>query len=213
MCELQTIIENMTQLLIKNILKEWRNKRMNRKEAEKLDQKIREYLINMSHDLKIQEDMASLIADKYLEIIPDTLEKNIVFLNKDSYSLKPGNIKLNMKCFVMAAIEFFASISNPESLFSYIQLALLIIIFVGKIEIKKLNKECSVIVFALHQFSAYDFYVSEEQIKEKVDKICEEKEMDFVTNFTESLNQLYEMRVIKMENGRIALNESVWGEI
>lgn len=91
--------------------------------------------------------------------------------------------------------RIFASISNPESLFSYIQLALLIIIFVGKIEIKKLNKECSVIVFALHQFSAYDFYVSEEQIKEKVDKICEEKEMDFVTNFTESLNQLYEMKV------------------
>lgn len=186
---------------------------MNRKEAEKWDQKIREYLINMSHDLEIQEDTASLIADKYLEIIPDSLEKNIVFLNEDSYSLKPGNIKLDMKCFIIAGIEFFASISNPESLFNYIQLALLIIIFAGKIGIKKLNKECSVIVFALHQLGAYDSYVSEEQIKEKVNKICEEREMDFVTNFTELLNQLYEMGVIKMENGRIALNESVWGEI
>ena len=186
---------------------------MNRNEAEAWNQQTREYLIKMSGELEIEEDLVSQIIDQYLEIIPEASRKNMIIMGADSFSLKAGNIKLNMKCLIVAGAELLASISVPESLFNYIQLALLAFMFAGKVAIKKLSKDCSIVVYALDQLGAYDFYVNEERVKEKVDKICEENRRNSIADLTEAINQLLEIRAIKMRNGQIALNEIVYGKI
>lgn len=186
---------------------------MDRYEAEAWNRQIRDYLIKVSQELDIEEDFVSRIMEQYLEIIPETSKKNMIILGTDSFSLKAGNVKLDMKCLMMAAAELFVSVSVPENIFNYIQLALLAFMFAAKVAVKKLNKDCSVVVYALDQLNAYDFYVDEEQVKVKADKICEENGREELSDITELMNQLLEMRVIRMRDGQIALNESVWGKI
>lgn len=186
---------------------------MDRGEAEAWNQKTRDYLIKMSQELDIQEIFVSWIMERNLEIIPEISKKNMILLGTDSFSLKTGNIKLDMKCLMMAGAELFASVSVPENVFNYIQLALLAFMFAAKVAIKKLNKDCSVVVYALDQLNAYDFYVDEERLKMEADETCEEKGREAISDLTEAINQLLEMHVIRMRDGKIALNESVWGEI
>lgn len=50
-------------------------------------------------------------------------------------------------------------------------------------------------------------------MKMEAGKICEEKGRDDISDLTEAINQLLEMHVIRMRDGEIALNESVWGEV
>lgn len=186
---------------------------MDRGEAEAWNQKTRDYLTKVSQELDIQEIFVAHIMERNLEIFPEISKKNMILLGADSFSLKPGNVKLDIKCLMMAGVEFFVSVGVPENVFNYIQLALLAFMFAAKIAIKKLNKDCSMVVYALNQLNAYDFYVDEERLKKEADKICKERGREDIADLTEVINQLLEMHVIRMRDGQIALNESVWGEI
>lgn len=186
---------------------------MDRGEAEAWNQKTRDYLTKVSQELDIQEVSVSWIVERNLEIIPEISKKNMILLGTESFSLKPGNVKLDIKGLMIAGAELFVSVGVPENVFNYIQLALLAFMFAAKVSIKKINKDCSVAVYALNQLNAYDFYVDEEQLKKETDKICKEKGRVGISDLTEAINQLLEMHVIRMRDGQIALNEIVWGKI
>ena len=186
---------------------------MNREEAERLDRETKEYLSGMSQELKVNEVFGTEIMDRYLEIIPEVRRKDMIFLGTNSFSLKPGNIKLDLKNLISAGIELAVSVSMPESIFNYIQLALLALIFVGKVGIKELDSNCAVVVYALNQLNAYDVYVEEEKVIEKVKSICKEKGNNGSMDFPEIINQLLKLQAVRMENEKIALNETVWGKI
>lgn len=186
---------------------------MNRKDAEILDQRASKYLLETAKGMHIEEAYAARIMEQYLEIIPEIEKKDIVFLGTDSFSLKPGNIKLDMRKLLIASAELFASFNVPENIFNYIQLALLAFMFTAQITIKRLNNDCAVIVYVLDQLGAYESFVTEEELKKETVDICNKEGRSFISDFKETINQLLEMKVIRMEEGKIALNEVVWGKI
>lgn len=186
---------------------------MNRRDAELLNQKTLDYLIKMAQELKIDPLFASQIVNQHLEIIPEISKKNMIFLGTDSFSLKPGNIKLDIKGLLIATTEFFVSLSLPENGFNYIQLALLAFMFSAKISTQKSDHNCSLVVYALDQSGAYNFYITEEQLKKKLTEIYKSTNCLPISNLSELINQLLNMKIIKMKNGKIALNEFVWGKV
>lgn len=186
---------------------------MNREEAERLDRETREYLREMSQELNVNDTFGVEIMEQYLEIIPEVHRKNMIFLGSSSFSLKPGNIKLDLKRLISAGIELAVSVSMPESIFNYIQLALNAFIFVGKVGVRKLDENSAAVVYVLDQMKAYDNFVEEERVMEKVQNIVKEKGKNDIFDFQEIINQLLKMQTIRMEDGRISLNEIVWGKI
>ena len=186
---------------------------MNRKDAEMLDQRVNKYLLEMAKEMNVEKSFAELIIGQYLEIIPENEKKDIVFLGTDSLSLKPGNIKLDIKNLLVACAELFASFNIPENSFNYIQLALLAFMFAAKVTMKSLNSDCAIIVYALDQLGAYELFVTEEQLKKEAESISSKAGKSSICDFEETINQLLKMKVIRMEDGKIALNEMVWGKI
>lgn len=188
---------------------------MDRIKAEQLDCEIRECLNDFSIKYKLQPEFANLIMDKYLEIIPDDLKRDMIFLGKESASYKPGNIQFDLKNTLITLVEYIASLSEPETLFHYIQLAIVSVLCVRAITKKELDYNCAVIVSVLHKRNAYEIGFTSEQIKEEIEKMSinyrvEDFEME---NFDKTINNLLTWNVIYMEEEKIYLNEIVWGNI
>ena len=61
-----------------------------------LDQRVNKYLLEMAKEMNVEKSFAELIIGQYLEIIPENEKKDIIFLGTDSFSIKPGNIKLDI---------------------------------------------------------------------------------------------------------------------
>ena len=186
---------------------------MNRKEAELLDRRTGEYLFQTAKAFHMDESFAASIMEQHLEIIPESDKKEIVFLGTDSFSVKPGNIKLDMKKLLAACAELFVSVNAPENIFNYIQLALMAFMFAAKTTVKTLNSDCAVIIYTLAQLGACESYVAEKRLEEAALRTCTETGRPPISDFRDSLNQLLELQVIKMEDGKVSLQETVWGRI
>ena len=186
---------------------------MNREEAERLDRETREYLREMSQELNVDDAFGVEIMEQYLEIIPEVHRKDMIFLGTNSFSLKPGIIKLDLKKLISAGIELVVSVSMPESIFNYIQLALNAFLFAGKVGVRKLDENSATVVYVLDQMKAYDHYVEEERVIERARNVLKEKGKEEILDYSEIINQLLNMQAIRMEDGCISLNEVVWGKI
>lgn len=187
---------------------------MTRNEAERLNAQIIEYLAEYSQTLGIEKDFAVNTVDSYLEVIPETQKRDIVFLGKNARSIKPGNVKLDLKGLIMAAIELASSIGVPDNLFELIQLVLQGCIFIFKVTEVKLGKEEAEIVYVLHELGAYCNEVEESRVKEELRRmmeICRIESFD-LGRFDTLVNNLLKIRVIDVTDGRIILKEYVWGK-
>ena len=51
------------------------------------------------------------------------------------------------------------------------------------------------------------------QLKKEAESISSKAGKSSICDFEETINQLLKMKVIRMEDGKIALNEMVWGKI
>lgn len=187
---------------------------MTRNEAERLNAQIIEYLAGYSQTLGVEKDFAVNMVDSHLEVIPETQKRDIVFLGKNARSIKPGNIKLDLKGLIMAAIELTSSIGVPDTLFESIQLVLQGCIFIFKVTEVKLGKEEAEIVYVLHELGAYCNEVEESRIKEELRRMMEIGRIENfdLGRFDMLVNNLLKIRVIDVTDGRILLKEYVWGK-
>lgn len=188
---------------------------MNRAEARQLDFEIREQLAIYSKNQKLDVSFGETIMDQYLEIIPDDSKRDMIFLGEKSVSYKLGNARLDLKSVLLAAADFVVSLSQPESIFQYIQLAIISVLCIGAAVKKELDYNCAVIVYALHQMGAYERGVSTDHLKSKIEDMmeCYHAE-DFEMNRLErNINELLKWNMIRMEEELIFLNETVWGKI
>lgn len=188
---------------------------MTRNEAEQLNAQIIEYLGEYSQILGIESDFAFNVVDDYLEVIPETQKKDIVFLGKSARSIKPGNIKIDLKGLIMAAIELTSSIGVPDNLFELIQVVLQGCIFIFKVTEVKLGKEEAEVVYVLHELGAYCNEVEESRIKEELRRMLKIGRIENfdLDRFDERVNNLLKIHVIDMTDGRIMLKEHVWGKL
>ena len=77
---------------------------MNRTQAMELDGQIRKHLEEYSLQNGLNPTFGNTIMDKYLEIIPDTAKREMIFLGDKSASYKLGNIRLYIKISLVLVI-------------------------------------------------------------------------------------------------------------
>lgn len=178
---------------------------------ENLCRKLQEYAGSCGES----EETVKGIVDNFIEFIPDDDIKGMVFLNSDPVSYKLGNARLDLRKAMLAGLELAASLSRPESLFNYIQLLIVSVLFIRNITRQELNGVEAYTVYLLHMKGAYQAGIEEEQFMLDLQEwYIQQKGVTLVRGqIVESINHLYEMRVADFENGKIYLKEKVWGKL
>ena len=95
---------------------------MTRQDAIEYDNWLKSGLMQEAEVLGLGEKAGSDLADRYITVIPDDERKGMVFLGEEAASYKLGNVRLDLKKAIVAALELAASVSLPESFFNYLQL-------------------------------------------------------------------------------------------
>lgn len=188
---------------------------MNRGEAEELDCQIRKTLEMYSKENALDLSVGNIIMEQYLEIIPDEAKRNIIFLGEETVSYKLGNVRLDLKSVLVAIAEFVVSLNRPETLFQYLQLAIISILCIETITKKKLDNNSAVIIYALHLLDAYKIGVTEKQLNDKILQMLDDyKIRGFdIELLNRNISDLLKWNVITMNEEKIYLNEIVWGKI
>lgn len=178
---------------------------------DRLSRKLQEYASNHGENEALAKD---IVAD-FVEFLPDNDVKGMIFLGDDPVSYKLGNARIDLRKAILAGVEFAASVSRPESLFNYIQLLLVSVLFIRSITRQELNGLEAYIIYLLHEKGTYqsgieeDLFIHDMQewyMQQKGLKLEQEKVM-------EAINHLYEMKVADIEGGKICLKEKVWGKL
>ena len=95
---------------------------MTRQYAIEYDNWLKSGLMQEAEVLGLGEKAGSDLADRYITVIPDDERKGMVFLGEEAASYKLGNVRMDLKKAIVAALELAASVSLPESFFNYLQL-------------------------------------------------------------------------------------------
>lgn len=188
---------------------------MTRQQAMEYDNELSKKLQDYAYDFGEDVTVARSIVDNFIEFLPENDIKGIVFLGDDSVSYKLGNVRIDIKKAILAGMELAASANRPESIFNYIQMLIVSVLFVRNVTRQSLNKVEAYIIYLLHIKKTYESYIEEEQF------ICDfqqwytkrencELERDKIMK---SINHLCEVKIMDFKNGKICLKERVWGEL
>lgn len=188
---------------------------MTRQQAMAYDDKLSRKLQGYAGDCGENEAVAKGIVADFVEFLPDDDVKKMVFLGNDPVSYKLGNARIDLRKAIGAGVEFAASVSRPESMFTYIQLLIVSVLFIRNITRQELNGLEAYVVYLLHIRGAYQFGIEEEQfILDMQEWHMQQKGiMPERAKIVETINHLYEMKVADFEDGKICLKEKVWGKL
>lgn len=188
---------------------------MTRKEAIEYNDSLKKELEQAALQYDLEESAGTYIVDNFITVLPEDARKGMIFLGEDSVSYKAGNIKMDLKKAIIAALEFAASISKPESVFNYIQLIIVSAFFIGKSAKQELSRLESYVVYLLHKKGAYDTGIEEERFISEVQEWYQQKEGKSVDrdDIVDVMNNLYRVEVVDFNNGNIYLKEHVWGTV
>lgn len=188
---------------------------MNRQQAMKYDEELQKELQNCAREYSEDTSMTKYIVDNFVEFIPKDDVKGMIFLGNNSASYKAGNVRLDFRKALLAGVEFVASISNPESIFNYIQLLIVSVLFIGNITKLELGRLEAYVIYLLHTKGAYQSGVEEEQFILEVQEWYQQKEGKELEHgaVVEAIHHLYDIKAVDFSVGRINLVEQVWGKL
>lgn len=188
---------------------------MTRKEAMEYNDALKTEMEQVALRYGFEESVGSRIVDNYIIVLPEDARRGMIFLGKNSVSYKLGNIKIDLKNIIEAGFEFVVSINTPESIFDYIQLVIVSILFIQKRTKKILNSTEAYIVYLLHKKDAYKICIEEQRFISELQDLYQKEKGEFVDSDTiiNALNNLYKMKIIDSDNGKIYLKEFVWGKV
>ena len=92
---------------------------MTQHEAEEYNHLLINEVIKEAETLGIEGKAGGEFIDRNILVIPDDPRKGMIFLGEESASYKLGNVRLNIKSAIMAALELVTSVNLPESFFNY----------------------------------------------------------------------------------------------
>lgn len=119
---------------------------MTRQDAIEYDNWLKSGLMQEAEVLGLGEKSGGDLADRYITVIPDDERKGMVFLGEEAVSYKLGNVRLDLKKAIVAALELAASVSLPESFFNYLQLLIVGAFFIQKSTKQEIGKKRSLYI-------------------------------------------------------------------
>lgn len=188
---------------------------MTRQQAVEYDNKLSKELQDYANDCGENKTVAVNIVDNFIEFLPEDDMKGMIFLRNDPVSYKLGNVRVDLKKAILAGLELAASISRPESIFNYIQMLIVSVLFIRSATRQELGEIEAYIVYLLHIKGAYQSDIEEEQFIYDLQAWYMQRENTMLEKkkIVDAINHLYEVKVLDFENGKIRLKEKVWGKL
>lgn len=188
---------------------------MTRKQAVEYDNKLSKELQDYASDSGEDKTVAVNIVDNFIEFMPEDDMKGMIFLRNDPVSYKLGNARLDLKKAILAGLELAASVSRPESIFNYIQMLIVSVLFIRNTTRQELDRIEVYIIYLLHIKGAYQFDIEEDRFIHDLQEWYMQRENTTLEKekIVGAINHLYEMKVTDFENGKICLKEKVWGKL
>lgn len=187
---------------------------MNVEEAGKFRKELEKYMEEQAATLGFDKKTGSDLVERYIEIYPDKgpMMELIDLNQKGSFSIKPGNILVNQKAFLLAAVEWALSFGLPDSLLNYIQLYLLSAVAIYKSLKADLDENESYIVLYLHKNQMYEQGEDEETFLKNFKVWYRNQTGDELSDIrlNRAVDNLLKIKTIVIEEGKVRLQESVW---
>ena len=187
---------------------------MNVEEAVKFRKELEKYMEEQAAAMGFDKKAGSDLAERYIEIYPDKgpMMELIDLNQKGSFSVKPGNILVNQKAFLLAAVEWALSFGLPDSLLNYIQLYLLSVVAIYKSLKVDLDENESYIVLYLHKNQMYEQGEDEETFLKNFKVWYRNQTGDELSDIrlNRAVDNLLKIKTIVIEEGKVRLQESVW---
>lgn len=187
---------------------------MNVEEAGKFRKELEKYMEEQAANLGFDKKTGSDLVERYIEIYPDkgSMMELIDLNQKGSFSVKPGNILVNQKAFLLAAVEWALSFGLPDSLLNYIQLYLLSVVAIYKSLKVDLDENESYIVLYLHKNQMYEQGEDEETFLKNFKVWYRNQTGDELSDIrlNRAVDNLLKIKTIVIEEGKVRLQERVW---
>lgn len=187
---------------------------MNVEEAVKFRKELEKYMEEQATAFGFDKKAGSDLVERYIEIYPDkgSMMELIDLNQKGSFSVKPGNILVNQKAFLLAAVEWALSFGLPDSLLNYIQLYLLYAVAIYKSLKVDLDENESYIVLYLHKNQMYEQGEDEETFLKNFKVWYRNQTGDELSDIrlNRAVDNLLKIKTIVIEDGKVRLQESVW---
>lgn len=187
---------------------------MTREEAMEYDNALKQELERSALQYDMTEATGDYLVDNFITVIPEDARKGMVFLGKNSASYKAGNVKIDLKKALVAGLEYVASVNKPESIFNYIQMIIVSVLFVVKSVKQEIGKLEAQVVYFLHKRNAYEVGIEEERFISAVQDWYKQREGKILErdNVNAALNSLYKINIIALDDGKVYLREKVFGK-
>ena len=189
---------------------------MTKQEALEFENQLKAYIAQEATELNIPADSLVDMIDQNVEIYPDKISSMGMFdLGEDSKSIRPGNIRFNLKDFLIAGAALGSSVAYPNTWWGYIALGLTCLVFandtVGS-AIQKITEHEAYIVAYLHTHNMYDHGVAESDFSNQFKIWYRAETGEEITDqrIQKALKKLFNMKSIAIINGEICLMEKVW---
>lgn len=188
---------------------------MTHHEAEEYNHLLINEVIKEAETLGIEGKAGGEFIDRNILVIPDDPRKGMIFLGEESASYKLGNVRLNIKSAIIAALELVASVNLPESFFNYLQLLIVTALFIQKATKQEIKQEDAYVLYFLHQRNCYEQGICESEVQQEYLHWCERTLDKYPDNleWDKTIERLREEKTIDIENEKIYLKELVLGHI
>ena len=171
------------------------------------------YIQKCGDQLKVDKAYVDYVAQSSVAYVIDSGCQNLVYIHKGNImTLKPGNIFIDLKGTLTAALEVFTGYQNPVNIFGMLQLIFLIIFSIKDVINVKLPKGTETVIITLYKNDGFVKAIDEEKLF---------RETKLSLNVGESLNKkqfsdiilfLDKYHVIECIDGTIQLKEKVFGK-
>ena len=188
---------------------------MTREEAIEYDNFLKRELKQTALQYGMTETVGDYLVDNFITVIPEDARKGMIFLGENSASYKAGNVKIDLKKALVAGLEYVASVNKPESIFNYVQMIIVSVLFVVKSIKQEIGKLETQVVYFLHERDAYEVGIEEEEFICAMQKWYQQKEGEILErgDVDAALKFLYGVKIVDFDNGKICLKEKIFGRV
>lgn len=188
---------------------------MTREEAIEYDNTLKYELEKTALQYDMAETAGDYLVDNFITVVPEDARKGMIFLGEDSASYKAGNVKIDLKKALIAGLEYVASVNQPESIFNYIQMTIVSVLFVIKSVKQEIGKLEAQVIYFLHERCAYEVGIEEEEFICAMQKWYQQREGGALErkDVQKIIHFLQEIKIIVFDDGKIFLAEKVYGKL
>lgn len=178
------------------------------------NEEVVKYISCLGNEMHVEGVFREYFSENGVVFIVESAISELVYNRKRPMSLKPGNVFVDMKKTLDAAVQIFAGIQKPEGIYGAIQMVLLVVLSIKDVMNVELPERSSEVLVVLNQNNGFVSWMEEEKLYnlvneyDKLNNLAPMQEKDFfaINDF------LSRYGVIEINDNKILMKERIFGK-